>query len=494
MEEVELNDYKKKVRETQVLIRNSMTNHKKVAKEIQMHMKKDKKTIEFYKEKIAKLNVEKEKYESRQHFNSDTTGRAGEIAYIRAQIEKERAEKTDFDEKIKEIKEDFLNIKNEMGGLNATEQLQDRYEKHIKILENRLDKANQKFNESILYDKKLREEIDKLRKERFFFEEIYKKMEKELEKLRKEISVNLEKAYDCYEKRDRNQEDFDKAKTEMMKKESEYAKTLADIANELNSKNLRKKSLGGKDRLLNPLDENLIDKDFRMYSAKFKSDNVDSQTKTQMERIENLDFKFKKLIEFTELTHVNDFCEKFETNAQKNFNLFLAISMISKEAKGLESEIKELEDDIRNIKMLKIGQSGLEKTSLLNELKSKTQKLGQKQEKYETEYKKNSEEFKHIKNGIETLHKTLECEKTTSQENILLTENGVNEGNVTIYLSEIEQRIKTIYRFFESEKANSDDFNPFKRGIEVADKRSKNPKQVAEDMKHVFASMGILIL
>ena len=40
----------------------------------------------------------------------------------------------------------------------------------IKILENRLDKANQKFNEAIEKDKVLREEIDQLRKERFFFE------------------------------------------------------------------------------------------------------------------------------------------------------------------------------------------------------------------------------------------------------------------------------------------------------------------------------------
>jgi len=57
-----------------------------------------------------------------------------------------------------------------MGGLNATKHVQEKYEKHIKILENRLDKANQKFNEAIEFDKNLREEIDKLRKERFIFE------------------------------------------------------------------------------------------------------------------------------------------------------------------------------------------------------------------------------------------------------------------------------------------------------------------------------------
>ena len=90
-------------------------------------------------------------------------------------------------------------VKNNMGGLNATQQVQDRYEKHIKILENRLDKANQKFNDSIEHDKILREEIDKLRKERFFFENIYKKLEKDLGSMKYQITDNLQSAYNNYE-------------------------------------------------------------------------------------------------------------------------------------------------------------------------------------------------------------------------------------------------------------------------------------------------------
>ncbi len=188
------------IKDTQMLIRNSMLHHKKFAKKLHSQIKKDRKTIDLYKEKIAKLTVEKEKLEVKQNNKSeDQKLETYEISHLKNQILKEISEKKELEEKIKEIKEDFLIIKNDMGGLNATQQVQDRYEKHIKILENRLDKANQKFNESIEYDKKLREEIDKLRKERFFFENIYKKLEKELEKLRKDISINLEMAYENYE-------------------------------------------------------------------------------------------------------------------------------------------------------------------------------------------------------------------------------------------------------------------------------------------------------
>jgi hypothetical protein len=42
--------------------------------------------------------------------------------------------------------------------------------KEIKNLENRLDKSNQKYNSTVAYNRKLRDEIDTLRRERLVFE------------------------------------------------------------------------------------------------------------------------------------------------------------------------------------------------------------------------------------------------------------------------------------------------------------------------------------
>jgi hypothetical protein len=173
-----LEEDKSKIKETikdnQILIRKAMLTHKNVVKKEQTKIKKDRKTIDLYKEKIAKLSLEKERLEALES-NSSGKGMSKEfdnmdIQSLKTEIFKEIAEREEYENKIKEIKEEFNVIKHEMGGLNATQQNQERYEKHIKILENRLDKANQKFNESIEKDKILREQIDKLRKERFIFE------------------------------------------------------------------------------------------------------------------------------------------------------------------------------------------------------------------------------------------------------------------------------------------------------------------------------------
>ena len=166
---------KNTIQDTQMLIRNHMQHHKKISKQLHSQIKKDTKTKELFKEKIGKLVVEKERLEAKQQIKSDTKEAqlsTPDIENLRKLIFKEVKEKDNLNEKIQLIQERLLVTKNKMGGLNATQQQQERYEKHIRILENRLDKANQKFNDSVEYDKKLRAEIDKLRKERFFFENI----------------------------------------------------------------------------------------------------------------------------------------------------------------------------------------------------------------------------------------------------------------------------------------------------------------------------------
>ncbi|MFN7263097.1 MAG: hypothetical protein ACK5UJ_04760, partial [Pseudobdellovibrionaceae bacterium] len=56
-------------------------------------------------------------------------------------------------------------------------------QKRIKLLENRLEKAYVKYNQSITHNKQLREQINNLRRERIMFESIQSNLERELVKL-----------------------------------------------------------------------------------------------------------------------------------------------------------------------------------------------------------------------------------------------------------------------------------------------------------------------
>ena len=107
---------------------------------------------------------------------------------------------------IKILTNEIVEQKRKQKGVNGTQERHSQLHKQIKILENRLDKANQKFNEAIAHNKSLRENIDSLRRERVIFDNIYRKLEKELHNKRKDMANIIEIANSAYEERDRAQE------------------------------------------------------------------------------------------------------------------------------------------------------------------------------------------------------------------------------------------------------------------------------------------------
>ena len=479
---------KNTIQDTQMLIRNHMQQHKKISKQLHGQIKKDKKTIELFKEKIAKLILEKKKLEEKQQSKGDSDQMdTPQIQALKTQIMQEMEEKKEYDDKIAEIQNDFLVIKSEMGGLNATQALKERYEKHIRILENRLDKANQKFNDAIEYDKNLRNEIDKLRKERFFFENIYKKLEKDLEKIRKEISKNLEEAYDNYEQRDVNQEGFENLKAQMIKKETEYTNILSGIANEMNIRNTRKKAQEKKELKAFKIDEENSSAN-KKYSRKFKNEQYQQQQDNLNDRLQNLQFKFEKMKEFTNQKDIFALCNNFKNNVQENFDLFLSITMISNEAKKLESEIKEMEEEIDMYKKYKNSQQEIERNALITELKTKTQKLKQKKEEYDNDTEKYLDQFKHLKNHIQKLFDALKCDEEMTDVEKINFIGGISENNVMEVLAQIEKKLKYNERILEHCLAGDEDNIP---GGKNESEAGMSTRQVNDNMKMAFANMDI---
>ena len=74
--------------------------------------------------------------------------------------------------------------------------------KQIKIIENRLDKANKRYSEAMVQNKGLREKIDELRKERVVFEQVYTKLEKDLGVKRRDLARMIESVDKINEDRD----------------------------------------------------------------------------------------------------------------------------------------------------------------------------------------------------------------------------------------------------------------------------------------------------
>lgn len=109
-----------------------------------------------------------------------------EISQIKEKIEKEVALQKQLDDQMKTVQKTMIEKKRlissgSQSGLTGGQSQTDQNSKKIKILENRLEKANQKFNETIAQNKVMREEIDNLRKEKVIFENLYSKLDKQVQ-------------------------------------------------------------------------------------------------------------------------------------------------------------------------------------------------------------------------------------------------------------------------------------------------------------------------
>lgn len=89
----------------------------------------------------------------------------------------------------------------ELGQLHVTGQTSVGIEKQIFILENRLEKSLTKFNKASLVNKKYRAQIDNMRRERIFFDNLYHKYEREMNEQKRRMSDIIEVSNGAYESR-----------------------------------------------------------------------------------------------------------------------------------------------------------------------------------------------------------------------------------------------------------------------------------------------------
>jgi coiled-coil domain-containing protein 63/114 len=90
-----------------------------------------------------------------------------------------------------------------MGGIYAAKEKVQGAQMQIKLLENRLEKAYVKYNQSTTHNKQLRDQINNLRRERLMFESINSNLEKELQQLKKVMAETIQLANAAFEAKEK---------------------------------------------------------------------------------------------------------------------------------------------------------------------------------------------------------------------------------------------------------------------------------------------------
>ena len=223
------------------------------------------------------------------------------------------------------MREKVMSQRKRMGGVNAARENQMMVFKQIRILENRLDKALVKFNEALAHNKKLRENIDNLRRERVVFDNIYRKLERELHEKKKKMANIIELSNQAYEARDQAQMEIAAIQQADAKETQEYDEQMQALGRKIDEDKKRKDMLlrdnasssnGG----MSMDEESHLKKKVTKGVWSIAKDKAN--VAASIDKVQSYEEAFNKIKAATGISDIQELVNTFIANEDQNFSLF----------------------------------------------------------------------------------------------------------------------------------------------------------------------------
>lgn len=234
------------------------------------------------------------------------------------------------------------------GGKDASKLQDIKTAKQVRILENRLDHALVRFNEALSVNKRLREEIDHLRRERVVFDNINNKLGKELHEKKKEMALIIEQSNIAYEARDQAHSEMALLKAQADKEQSVFEVEWRELGKILERDRRLKGSIAADKSGAREGDTSKANKS-NWDAAKDKASN-----KTHLDRVQSFEEAFQQIKAATGIDNIDELVQTFIDAEDQNFSLFNYVSELNNEMEKLEEHISDIKADMDKYK----GQGG----------------------------------------------------------------------------------------------------------------------------------------
>jgi DNA repair exonuclease SbcCD ATPase subunit len=348
----------------------------------------------------------------------------------------------------------------EHGGAKAALENHKAVQKQIRILENRLDKGLQKFNEAIEANRALREQIDTLRRERVVFDDIYRKLENELHAKKKEMANIIEQANAAYEARDSAQAQMAALKQQADKEHAEFEKewrSLGElIENDKKMKDHMRKQV--RSRVEDVKSEAGIS-DENQSRKKIAPNAWDSarsmvNMNSAQAKVTEYEDAFAKIQAATGISDIDQLVQNFIDSEDNNFTLFKYNNELSADMEKLETQIAEHKDEHISLSGTGTKKEDTEKVKILESLEEKWSDIDKKAQLYTEKHQDANQTLKHIQLGIESIFRRIGCtiEDLPSGSGV-----SISEANMITYLGIIEDRTNDLLKLYDQLREDDDD-------------------------------------
>jgi chromosome segregation ATPase len=374
-------------------------------------------------------------------------------------------ENKELSEQLDTTAKKIFSIREEMcahGGVNAALENTKAVQKQIRVLENRLDKSLQKFNDAIAANKVLREQIDTLRRERLVFDEIYRKLENELSQKKKEMANIIEQANAAYEARDSAQAQMAALKQQADKEHSEFEKEWRELGRLIESdkrmKEFMKTKARGQEReqtlaLAATQDKSMSQKKANTQNAWDTGKSIMGSTANQ-DKTAAFEDAFAKIQAATGICDIDELVQTFSNGEDQNFGLFKYNNLLRVDIEKLEQQISDYKEEYITLSGTSNRREDTEKLKVLEALEERWTEIERKADSYDIKYQEAQQTLSHIRASIDSIFSKMGC---SSEDLPTGCSGGISEANMMSYLGVIENRMQELLKAYDAMRGDEEE-------------------------------------
>ena len=324
-----------------------------------------------------------------------------------------------------------------MGGANAALESHRQIQKQTRILENRLDKALQKYNETLASNKALRRDIDSLRQERLSFERQYGRMDKELQGIKQQMADVIEAANEAYEIRDNAEFHAAEMRSEMERERAEFTRLLSEVEGRIAEEEARVRRMDEATKgALTASEEAQLQAE--LTAGERKVELTRAKVARAADKIAYYEEAFTKIRTATGISDIKQLVATFMRNEEENFSLFNFIAEQNAEIEGLEERLAALESDAVRAAKTRGAVVSADRGRLKPLLEEK-QALEAATAALEGRFVRAKELVGSVCAAVQRCFAVVGCDEAAMRE--LVADGTVTAGNAMQFLGVIEQRV-----------------------------------------------------
>lgn len=368
-----------------------------------------------------------------------------------------------------------------LGGVYAAEVTTEAIQKQTRILENRLDKALQKYSQATAHNKKLKEEINSLRKERVTFDNLYRKAEYDLTAEKKIVLDLIKEANQAYTSREEAQKQIDALKTHEAKERKSFEAEWAHMQQFLESLQMRQWTSSRAKRLADNEARRAADCE-QEAQAKGESWNPNEELTglADASKIKSYQAAFAKIQAATGISSIDELIEAFRVAEEHNFSLFSYVNSLSDEVEAHEAAIHSLRATLQDCTDTQKAATR-RKTDESKELEGQSYTIESRIKALETTNASAADQLRDIMQKTKIMFDQVGAGAKYSDE--LWAKEEVAEVTITNYLQAVEEAVdELVDRILEAQAEGCDTTaeNPIQKKASKKTEKANNGKSSAQ--------------